>query len=612
MDINTLRNKIEEANILYRSGSPIMSDAKYDELVEDLFKLSPNDDFFKNIGHKISDRKMKLPIEMASMNKIKTIDELNDWVRLKNIPLNTILVLTPKYDGLSVGVNEQSKLAFTRGDGEFGQESTNHFSLVSNKNDKTEHPFEYSYGELVMYKSIFNEKYSNDFSNPRNLVGGLMNSKEPSNMLKDCSYIRYGIQNIIKNIFNTKTQILDYLNNLQKISVPYEVIRISDITEDFIIDAFKRWSVDFEIDGIIIEVNDLNTQLVLGRETSSNNPVWARAFKHISFEQSVISEVIGITWNISKQGMLKPIVHISPVRVDGVTVSNITGNNARYIKEMGIGVGAIVKLVRSGMVIPKIVSVIKRVDFEIPNIPNIIWDDRNIDLITIDETDDQKFKKMVAFFSILETDNVSEGVIKQLWNSGFDTIEKVLNVKQTELESLEGFGKRKSKIVFDSIRKSTKDVSLARLMHASTIFNSLGEKKLVLLEHFKTKPTLEEVISIDGFAEKSAEVFINNYDKFYSFIENLPISIKIEERVSTSTNLPLSGMTFVFTGIRLKDEEINIINLGGSISNSISKNTNYLICKDPNASSSKLEKAKKLGISILSVENFISFLESVS
>lgn len=607
MDINTLKTKIEEANLLYRSGNPIMSDLEYDELVDKLFQLSPNDIFFKNIGHKIYDRKVKLPIQMASMNKIKTIQELNDWFRLKSIPLDTILVLTPKYDGISLGVNENTKTAFTRGDGEYGQESTKHFSVVSNKIDKSDNLFEYSYGELIMSKNKFNSKYSNDFINQRNLVAGLINSKKSSNILSDCEYIRYGIQNFNENKFNSKVQILNYLNSLQETKVPYETCNINDISEEFIINIFKKWSSDFEIDGIIIEVNELNTQLMLGRETSSNNPIWARAFKHTSFEQSVLSEVLNITWNISKNGCLKPVINIRSVHIDGVTVSNVTGNNARYIKEMGIGIGSIVKVVRSGMVIPKIIEVLEKKEFSMPNIDNISWDEKNIDLITLNETDEQKFKKIVAFFSILETDNVSEGILKQLWDNGFKSIKDILYLKKNDLLSIGRFGNRKAEIVYDSIQKSITNVELAKLQHATGIFKGLGSLKLVKLEHFKTKPSVDDVMSIEGFAEISAKTYVESYDEFFDFIKDLPITF-LEKSESITISNDLEGMVFVFTGLRMKLEEDLLIIKGAKIGSSVSKNTTHLVCKDKNITSSKLEKAKEFGIIIMNVDEFMLFL----
>jgi DNA ligase (NAD+) len=284
--IEQLKETIIKANEAYRAGNPIISDSEYDTLLEELALLSPNDDLLNIVGHHVIDesRKRRLPIEMASMNKIKSMDDINDWCRLKNITNHSFVIITPKYDGLSLCVEESSESAFTRGDGEFGQKSDSHYSLMDNKLTNNQH-FTYTYGEVMMSKKVFLEKYAEDFANPRNLVAGLLNSKEATESLKDCQYIKYGAVPA-RNTFQTKKQILDELNSGQRVKVPYHICRISELTEELLIDLFHQYSVDYEIDGLIIEINELNQQTTLGRETSSNNPVFARAFKHPSFEQT--------------------------------------------------------------------------------------------------------------------------------------------------------------------------------------------------------------------------------------------------------------------------------------------------------------------------------------
>jgi DNA ligase (NAD+) len=606
--IEELKNKISEANKAYREGSAIMSDQEWDNLVEKLAELSPNDELLEEIGHQVdSTRKVKLPIEMASMNKIKSMEDLSDWSRLKNIPTNTIVVITPKYDGLSLCVDELSNNAWTRGDGTFGQKSDSHYSLMNNQLSNNQ-VFSYTYGEVMMSKKTFIDKYSNDFANPRNLVAGLLNSKEASESLKDCDYIKYGaIQS--KNQFQTKKQILDELNSGQEIKVPYHITRLSDITEDLLLDLFKEYSEEYEIDGLIIEVNDLNQQLVLGRETSTNNPTWARAFKHPNFEQSVETEVIDIEWNISKNSLLKPVAIVKPVNIDGVVVSRCTLNNARFVKEMNIGIGSVVVIKRSGMVIPKIVKVIKEVEFNEPIIEglDIKWDVSGIELVVLNETPEQAIKNNISFFEIIGTENIGEGVIKNLYDFGFKTIKDILNLTKEDLEKLDGFGKRKAKIIHDSIKKSTKNIKLSKLQHATNIFTGLGSKKLDLLEHFKKKPTIEEVIKIEGFAEKSAKSYIEGYDKFFNFIKDLPVTIQ-ENTEYIKTSNELEGMVIVFTGIRLKDEQLIAESKGAKFVNSVSKNTTHLVCKDPSGVSSKLEKARLLGVKIISVDEFLNII----
>ena len=605
--INELKEKIVKANEAYRIGKPIMSDKDYDQLVEELELLSTNDDVLTKVGHVVADetRKSKLPIEMASMNKIKSMNDINDWCRLKNITSHNFVIITPKYDGLSLCVNENTSEAFTRCDGTYGQKSNEHYSRIGNHLSKTS--FSFTYGEVMMSKKTFLEKYSSDFANPRNLVAGLLNSKEATDALKDCDYIKYGaIQS--RNMFQSKKQILDELNSNQSVKVPYHICRISDITEELLINLFHEYSVDYEIDGLIIEINDLNTQITLGRETSSNNPVWARAFKHPSFEQSAETEIIGISWNVSKQGYLKPTLHISPVKLDGVTVSNVTGNNARFVKDMGIGVGAKVIVKRSGMVIPIIADVIETVEFQMPDVDNIDWNENGVELVTLTETDDQKLKKNISFFEILESDNVSEGVITQLWDAGYKTISDILNLTTSDLEKIDRFGKRKAKIVHDSIQKSVTNVSLSKLQHATGIFKGLGSKKLLLLEDFVTKPTVDQIMSIEGFAEISAKSYVDSYDEFFNFVKDLPITISEKVEVVKTGN-DLDGKQFVFTGVRRKDLEEVIVSRGGVIGGSVSKNTTYLVMKEKGSGSSKETKAISLGVTILTVEELEDLLK---
>lgn len=605
--IEELKEQIIEANEAYRLGKPLMSDSMYDRLIEELSILSPGDELLTKVGHVISDesRKSKLPIEMASMNKIKSMQDIQDWCRLKNISQSEYVIITPKFDGLSLCVNENTSEAWTRGDGEYGQKSSEHYSLIQNHLHLDEQPFSYTYGEVMMSKKVFVDKYSTDFANPRNLVAGLLNSKEPSQSLKDCQFIKYGA--VCNKNFRTKQEVINELNSGQNIKVQYHICQISDLSEDLLIQLFHDYSVDYEIDGLIIELNEINLQKQLGRETSSNNPCYARAFKHPSFEQSAETEVIGISWNISKQGYLKPTLHISPVRLDGVTVSNVTGNNARFVKDLGIGIGAKVVVKRSGMVIPIIADVLTRVDFQMPDVQNIDWNENGVELVTLVETDEQKLKKIVAFFEILEADNVSEGVITQLWESGYKTIKDILFLKKEDLEKIDRFGKRKAEIVYNSIQKSITSVQLSKVQHATGIFKGLGSKKLALLEQFTTKPTLDQVMSIEGFAEVSAKSYIDSYDEYFNFVKDLPITI--EERVkAVAVGSDLDGKQFVFTGVRRADLESVIESRGGKIGSGVSKNTTHLVMKAVGSGSSKEKKAIELGVQVITVEQLEKML----
>jgi NAD-dependent DNA ligase len=604
--IQELVGLIKEANNQYRLGTPIMSDFEYDNLISELSLIDPDNEILNEVGIVVSDeRKSRLPIIMASLNKEKSIDDVIKWARLKSIGIEELVILTPKYDGLSLCVDETTQNCWTRGDGTFGQKSDEHYKLVQNKL-KNNQNFKYTYGEIIMKKETFLQKYSNDFANPRNLVAGLMNSKTIQNSLSDCFYIKYGAET--NKIFQTKKEILEELNRNQKVQVPFIVTKISDLNEEIILSLFKEWSREFEIDGIIIEINSLERQLEIGRDESTNNPKFAIAFKSQSFEQTTETEIIQIDWNVSKNGLLKPIARLKPVKLDGVTISNVTCNNARFVKDLGLGTGAIVRIVRSGMVIPKIIDVIKSVPFQMPNVPNIDWNENGVELMTLTETDEQRFKQTVSFFEILEVDNVGEGVVKQLWDAGFDSVKAILELTPDKLSKLEGFGKRKAMIVYNSIQSKIKDVQLSKLQHATGFFKGLGGKKLALLEHFETKPTLDEVISIEGFAQTSAESYLESYDKFFNFVKELPVTIaKKIEAVKVSNDL--DGTSFVFTGVRRADLEAVIESRGGKIGSGVSKNTTHLVMKAVGSGSSKEKKAIELGVKIMTVTDLENLLK---
>jgi DNA ligase (NAD+) len=620
--IDKLVTKIEEANLAYRTGNSIMSDSDYDGLSELLYSYDPENEIFSKTGIEVIDetRKSKLPIDMASMNKIKSIEEINTWIRLKSINANTEIVCTPKFDGLSLCNDEVNTGTWTRGDGVYGQKSDEHYKLIQNHLYENGDPFAihftYTYGEVIMPRNVFLEKYSidagtGDFANPRNLVAGLINSPDARESLKDCQYIKYGaIPN--KGIkFTTKSEILEVLNKNQRVGVSYHTCKVSELTEELLINLFKDWSVDYEIDGIILEVNNLELQESLGRETSSNNPCYARAFKHDSFEQRAETVILEIEDNISKQGLIKPVAIIQPIKLDGVTVSRCTLNNYKFVKDNGLGIGARVVIKRSGMVIPKIVEILETVEFVMPTIEGVelVWNEAGIELMTATRTDEQTIKQNIAFFEILDTDNVGEGVVRQLYEAGYKTIESILKITINDLESIDRFGKRKATIVYNAIKKSVLNVSLSKLQHATGIFMGLGSKKLILLEEFTTKPTFDEVMNIEGFAEISTKTYLENYDKFFEFIKELPITIeKKVEAVKVGNDL--EGMNFVFTGVRRTDLEEIIESRGGKIGSSVSKNTSHLVMKSKGSGSSKENKAIALGVKIFTVDELEKLLNN--
>lgn len=602
------KSVVESIKILndsYRNGNSLIPDKEYDKLLNDFQNIDPDNDIFKSgvIESVNSNRKEKLKYPMFSLNKEISVSDIFKWAKNKNLPEDIFLTITSKYDGISILKNEKNGLVWSRGDGFIGETMHEHYKKTNEKNINDEY---FTIGEMIIPKETFsNNIFYRDngeiFKNARNMVAGLKNSDDISNDFKYVKHIRYGIAN--DNFNMNKSEQLDIISDKLNF-IPYIKIQLKDLNIDILNDLFFKWGKEYDIDGLVIDIDDKDIRKSLGRERN-NNPAYSIAFKNPDWSEQIETEILDIKWDISKQGYLKPVAILKPINIEGVTISRVTLNNAKFVKENNLGIGSKVVIIRSGMVIPKVIEVIEATGFIMPNIENIYWNKNKVELC-VDGTEEQEIKKIISFFKILNVENVSEGIVNQLFKSGYKTLKEILNLKPDDFEKLDKFGKRKSKIVFESIQKSIKNVDLSKLQHASGIFNGLGTLKLVKLEHFKTKPSIEDVILIEGFSEISAKTYIDNYDKFFDFINDLPVTIKTTPKTLTSNDL--DGKVFVFTGIRRPDIVKNIESRGGKEGKTISKNTTYLICVDKNSTSSKMNKAISLGVDILDINDLEKLL----
>ena len=634
MDKNILKDTIKKANLRYRIGEPIeikelpkeilefleqkegeLTDKSYDSLLGLLYQIDPSDDIFDDgiIENWEEDevitstRKEPLDKPMYSLDKMKSVPEVDKWGKKKGLKPDTLLIATAKYDGVSSLTNEKTLNAHSRGDGIEGQNITEHLNKYK---DYKPASFEfYTIGELIIPIQVFEDnEFTRDngelYKNPRNMVAGLVNNDDVSHHWEFVDHVRYGIADE-----DFEYDKLDHLKIIKKetgFETPYEEILLSELTIEKLDELYYKWGEKYEIDGLVLEVNDKDIRKNLGRERN-NNPAYAIAYKSPLFEENIETMILDIEWNISKQQYLKPVAIIDPVELGGVTISRVTLNNAKYVMENNLGIGSRVLITRSGQVIPKIIKIITSTGFKIPNIENskIIWNDSNVELMLKDSNDEVNIKKIISFFEIIGTEFVSDGIVRQLYNEGYTTIKQILNLSISDLEKIDRFGKIKSAVVYNSIKKSTTNIELSKLQHASNLFKNLGSKKLKLLEHFNNKPSFDDIISIDGFSDISTKSYLDSYDEFYEFIKDLPITIK--EKLESANNL--ENMSVVFTGVRRKDLSDIIEAQGGKILSGISKNVTHLICKDVNSNSSKMVKARELGIKILNVSDLENLLD---
>lgn len=654
-----LKGKIDEWNAAYRNGKPVVDDSVYDATVgvyESLFEELT--DTHSEIPDS-DERKQPLPIVAASMNKCKTVVELRKWAKSKGINFDTTeFVISAKLDGITL-VAEESTLkktgkirTWTKGRDGMGLFVPEHFQTMNIGRLFAKDQLIYTRGEAIMKKRTFNtKKYVRQetgklYENPRNLVSGKFTDKDVDNeIVSNIDYIRFHMDSEGSE-FMDKADQLNVLNMYNTVSLPYKLVTGAEITEELMYSLFKEFSQIYEIDGLIVEVNNSTVRRSLGLETSTNNPCFARAFKG-AFEETAETEVVEVRRQISKQGYLKPVLVIKPVRLDGATVTNVFADNERWLCLYGIGVGTKLKMKRSGMVIPRIIEVEGKkvlsaeefnkwcdknwsdkstvgqlisdlgLGFDRYEFPQEFidgkarWNENRVEIELIEANDTVQIQRNIAFFEILKTDGVSDGIIEDLYRRGYTTIKSVLNLfrsadQRDKIYDWEGWGMRKSHIISTAINKALDEATLAKLMHASGCFKGLGSSKLqwVLDVYYNEKPTCEQLMKIDGYSETSAMAYLDGFENFYIFVHDAGIKIPEKKEAPKATGDMCNGWIVCFTGVRSAELEGKIIANGGTVASGVSSKTTHLVCKDPSAGSSKLEKAAKNGTKIISIDDF--------
>lgn len=585
-----------------------LTDWQYDMLKDTLQRRDPS--YVVPVGVKIRqhENRVSLPYWLGSMNKLKPDEprEIAKWLvenRAKEY------IIQDKLDGVSclVVIEEGKVKLYTRGDGITGANISylaQYFSTI---------PKDLSVsvivrGELIMKKSVFEKKHASKYANPRNMVAGRLGAKTIRQGLTDIEFIAYEI--VGDGVMNKPSAQLKYLDSLGFLTVRRETVssfNIDSLMETLV--RFKETS-PYEIDGIIIQPN---TEY---ERNTSGNPEYAFAFKMRLTDNLVQTKVIGVEWNISKWGQLKPRVQIEPVSLGGTRINWVTGFNAKFIEEESIGEGAIIEVTRSGDVIPYIVRVITKASkAEFPDIP-YHWNETRVDIIA-NEMDNIMCVKLIAgFFAKLGIKHVGEKNVARIYTAGYDTLLKIIAATQKDFENVEGFGPKMAERVYTNIHNGLKNVSLALVLGASGVFGfGLAQKKVsALLSDFPDilsvyrkmpkKNLLERVLKIEGFSDKTAQKIVDNVewaDRFITVLRNF-VTFKEIKIVSEK----LKNMKIVFTGFRDKKLEEQVEVRGGKMTSSISKNTSILVVaslgKNP---SGKLKKALDLGIKVIQKEDFI-------
>ena len=601
-----LSNMIRTANNAYYCDSnPIMSDNEYDILRETTLSLYPSNEAALE-GHTVCNmdvdkKKVTLPYEMWSMDKIKPdTNALSNWQKKYIGPY----VLSCKLDGVSglYSTEGAEPKLYTRGNGKVGQDVSHlipYLSLPTEKNIVLR-------GEFIIKKSVFESNYKDDFANPRNFVAGVINQKkvEPEKY-KTIDFVAY---EIIKPILKPSEQ-FTYIESLENIIlVKYE--NHVDITNNLLSDLLVNWreSYEYEIDGIICIDDNIYPRV-------TGNPEHAFAFKMVLSDQIAEAKVLDVIWTPSKDGYLKPRVQIEPIVLGGVTIEYATGFNAKFIKDNKIGVGSLIKLIRSGDVIPHIVEVIQSSSEPMMPKDEYVWNSTNVDIMLENkETNETVINKTITgFFKIIGVEGLSTGNIKRIMEAGFNTIPKIIKMTKDDFLKVEGFKDKLATKISTGISEKIKSTTLPELMQATNIFGrGFGEKrfKMILNEEadiLTSKVSNEEKINkvkmISGMAEKTAKKFVDHIDEFNKWILDAGLEYKLNENQVISENIdtthPLYNKKFVMTGFRDNDLIEKLKKVGAEMSSSVNKKTFLVIVKDKNISTGKIDEARKLKLTIM-------------
>ena len=604
----TIMEIISQTNdAYYNSNNPLLTDNEFDIVKEYAETKYERNEVLQQIGAPVGRNKVELPFHMPSMDKIKPDTNILDkWKKKYNGPY----VLSCKLDGVSGLYTTQGSTPklYTRGDGKIGQDISHlipYLKLPKVNNVAVR-------GEFIIKKQTFDQKYKHSFANPRNMVSGIINSKQVDKKIHDLDFVAY---EMIVPSLKPSSQ----MKKLQELS--FQVVQHTsqkNITNEYLSSILVDWRTNhiYEIDGIIVGDDHIYPR-------TNKNPEHAFAFKMVISDQVAEAKVVDVEWNVSKTGYLKPRVEIEPIKLGGVTIKHATGFNGNFIETNKIGVGAIIELIRSGDVIPYIKSVIAPAEnAKMPNVP-YTWNNTHIDIM-IDNFDTNETlleKRITNFFTTLEVESLSSGNVKRIINAGYNSIPKILRMTKQDFNKVDGFKDKMAEKVYNSIQDKVRNANIAKIAVASNVLGrGLGERKITpIMEAFpdiftsshSKQENMARLQTINGIGKENATSFVNNMDSFVQFLKNTGLEHKLVEKRApepsskrVNTSHPLYNQKVVMTKVRDADIIAALKNNGGELVDNVKKGILAVVTKNTQEVSNKLNKAKEMNIPIMSVEEF--------
>jgi DNA ligase (NAD+) len=608
LPIKQIVKLLEKADIaFFNSSNTLLPDDIYDMVKQYIRDNDPNNQYLKKVGAEIEINKEELPIYMGSLDKIK--DSEANIVKWKN-KYKGNYVISEKLDGISCLLyhdKNETKL-LTRGNGYIGQNISHILPYLRIDVTKLQEKIAIR-GELIISRSNWN-LISNIGANARNVVAGAVHTKTVNkDTISKIDFVAYDILFPRKKL----SESLEYVKMLD-IPVVNHIVGGNDILNlENLSQLLAKWRKEslYEIDGIVIQHDEEHNVL------SGKNPKHAFAFKTIITNEQVEVIVTDVEWNISKHRYLKPLIKFEEISLGGVKIKQATGFNAAFIKNNKIGPGSHIIIVRSGDVIPHVLTVLTPSSNNQPKMPSVSydWTETNIDIFLKGDEKNREhdINAFVHFMKTLDIDGVKDGVITKMYDAGFDTLKKIINISLDEIRLIPGFKDKSALKLYQSLQIISTS-KCEKLLIASNVFGrGLGEKKLKLISdvypfigYDKTRSlnlSIDDLIKINGIAVTTADQFIKGIEKYFEFCEDIGIECKKSNKEAINNQSSkfdiFKGKKVVFSGFRNKEYEDNITNSGGTITTALSKATNYLIVKEYNDSSAKIKKALEYGTIIM-------------
>lgn len=648
-----LRDELHHHNHLYYvKNEPVISDYEFDLKLNELISLEneypqfydPNSPTVR-IGSSLSNdfESITHKFQMYSLENSYSIEDLKDWeARIKKkLGINDISYCCElKLDGVSISLSYDSGIfaqGLTRGDGVVGDNVTNNLKTINTIPLKIKNELNFDIrGEIVIEKNDFiklNQDRLNNgeqpYMNPRNTASGsikLVKSEEVKKRPLKC-YLFQIVGNDLP--FRTQVESLNYAIDCGfNVSNTFKFCKnLSEVIQYLNYWEKNKDSNDFEIDGVVIKVNKLEFQKELG--FTSKFPRWAIAYKFKT--EQVTTKLIDVTYQVGRTGAVTPVANLEPVLLNGTIVKRASLHNSDQIKKIDLHENDTLIIEKGGEIIPKILGVV--IEKRILNSKPVLFRETcpcNLKSTLVKMSGEAQYYCVnhkychpqilgrIKHFISRKAMNIdgfgTETIERLLENNLINDFSDIYNLHYKDLVDLERMAEKSAKNLIDAIEKS-KDQPFSKVLFALGI-RYVGEtvSKKITSKIFSIDElmmlTIEDLLKIDEIGEKIALSLRDYFDDIdnRNLIEKLKNSgLKFHTDINHIKSHTLSDLKFVITGTfqEVSREKLKLIieDNGGAISSSLSKNTNFLI-KGENAGPSKLSKADKLNVDILSIDEF--------